>query len=135
MKWFTHGNTASEGWSWCEDSSGSCLAPEHELFINKLEVYLNIIEDTFEDEDCEFIVAPRCEVMLYFFLQHWITWISLQRIGTKQGGFWPCGWDGKQGLEDFRWIDGSNTKLDEMEGRQRRVSEQGEVRGPCEEQM
>lgn len=29
----------------------------------------------------------------------------------------------------------SNSKLDEMEGRQRRAPEQGEVGGPCEEQM
>lgn len=29
----------------------------------------------------------------------------------------------------------NNTKLDDMEGRQRKASEQGEVGGPCEEQM
>lgn len=105
---------------------------------------LSTIEDTVEDEDCEFIVAPRCEVMLcyevmlgyVFFLQHWTAWVSTQRkklIGTKQGGFWPLGWGEKQELEDFGWLD-SNTKL-EMEGTQRGAPEQQEVGGFCEEQM
>lgn len=106
---------------------------------------LSTIEDTVGDEDCEFIVAPRCEVMLCyevmlgyaFFLQHWTAWVSTQRkklIGTKQGGFWPLGWGEKQEIEDFGWID-SNTKLDEMEGTQRGAPEQQEVGGFCEEQM
>lgn len=71
-------------------------------FQNMSSLSINTSEDTVEDEDCEFIVAPRCEVI--FFLTALDSLDFYAEEGThwnKQGGFQPCGWDEKQELEDF----------------------------------